>query len=135
MPTRLSLTAFTLMSGLLILSGTVLAQQNSAIYMAENSPLDNTRQNVRDKDNTTLTPQNQKQDKRDIKITAHIRKAVHKDKSLSIDAHNAKIITRNSVVTLRGPVETEAESLKLQEISTKMPGVVQVDNQLEIKAP
>ena len=135
MPTRLSLAAFTLMSGLLIFSEAALAQQNSAIYMAENSPLDNTRQNVRDKDNTTLTPQNQKQDKTDIKITAHIRKTVHKDKSLSVDAHNAKIITRNRVVTLRGPVKTEAESLKLQDISTKTHGVVQVDNQLEIKAP
>ncbi len=135
MPKRLSFAAFTLISGLLILSGTVLAQQNTAIYMAENSPLDNTRQNVRDKDNTTLTPQNQKQDKRDIKITTHIRKAVHKDKSLSVDAHNAKIITLNRVVTLRGPVNTEAESLKLQAISTKTHGVVQVDNQLEIKAP
>jgi osmotically-inducible protein OsmY len=124
------------MSGLLVLSGAALAQQNSAIYMAENSPLENTRQNVRDKDNTTLTPQNQKQDKRDINITAHIRKAVHKDKSLSVDAHNAKIITRNRIVTLRGPVKTEAESLKLQDISTKTHGVVQVDNQLEIiKAP
>lgn len=135
MPKRLSLAAFTLVSGLLILSEAVLAQQNSAIYLADNSPLDNSKQNIRDKDNTTLTPQNQKQDKKDIKITAHIRKVVHKDKSLSVDAHNAKIITRNSVVTLRGPVNNEAESLKLQEISTKTQGVVQVDNQLEIKAP
>ena len=135
MPTRLSLAAFTLMGGLLISSGIVLAEQNAAINLAENSPLENTKQNIRDKDNTTLTAQNQKQDKRDIKITAHIRKAVNKDKSLSVDAHNAKIITRNRVVTLRGPVNTEAESIKLQEISTKTHGVVQVDNQLEIKAP
>jgi osmotically-inducible protein OsmY len=103
--------------------------------MAENSPLENTQQNIRDKDNTTLTSQNQKQDKSDIKITAHIRKAVHRDKSLSVDAHNAKIITQDRVVTLRGPVNTEAESLKLQEISEKTQDVVQVDNQLEIKAP
>ena len=135
MPTRLSLAAFTLLSGLLILSGAVLAQENSVIYMAENSPLENTQQNIRDKDNTTLTSQNQKQDKSDIKITAHIRKAVHRDKSLSVDAHNAKIITQDRVVTLRGPVNTEAESLKLQEISEKTQDVVQVDNQLEIKAP
>jgi len=135
MPTRLSLAAFTLMSGLLIFSEVALAKQNAGMYMAENSRLDNTRQNVRDKDNTTLTPQNQKQDKTDIKITAHIRKTVHKDKSLSVDAHNAKIITRNRVVTLRGPVKTEAESLKLQDIITKTHGVVQVDKQLEIKAP
>ena len=135
MPIRLSLTALTLMSGLLILSGAVLAQQNSAIYLADNSPLENTNQNIRDKGNSTLTPQNQQQDKKDIKITAHIRKAVHQDKSLSVDAHNAKIITQDGVVTLRGPVKTEAESLKLQEISTQTHGVVQVDNQLEIKAP
>ena len=135
MPKHLSFAAFILMTGLLILSRTVTAQQITEINMAENSPLDNTTQNVRDKDNTTLTPQNQKQDKTDIKITAHIRKAVHKDKSLSVDAHNAKIITLNRVVTLRGPVKTEAESLKLQDISTKTHGVVQVDNQLDIKAP
>jgi len=78
MPKHLSFAAFILMTGLLILSRTVTAQQITEIYMAENSPLDNTTQNVRDKDNTTLTPQNQKQDKTDIKITAHIRKAVHK---------------------------------------------------------
>ena len=52
-----------------------------------------------------------------------------------MDAHNAKIITRNGVVTLRGPVETETELLKLQEITQKTKGVLQIDNQLEIKAP
>lgn len=135
MPTRLSLAAFTLMSGLLILSEAILAQPNAANYLAENSPLENTNQNIRDKNNTTLTPQNQKQDKTDITITAHIRKAVQKDKSLSVDAHNAKIITQDYVVTLRGPVKNEAESLILQQISEQTNGVVQVDNQLEIKAP
>ena len=54
MPTRLSLAAFTLMSGLLILSGSVPAQQNSAIYLADNSALDNTQQNNRDKNVSTL---------------------------------------------------------------------------------
>ncbi|WP_347989985.1 BON domain-containing protein [Methylomonas sp. AM2-LC] len=70
-----------------------------------------------------------------MKITAHIREAVIKDKALSVDAHNAKIVTINGVVTLRGPVETQAESEKLQKICTETPNVVQVDNQLEIKAP
>jgi osmotically-inducible protein OsmY len=49
---------------------------------------------------------------------------VAKDKSLSIDAQNAKIITRNGVVTLRGPVESEAESMKLQTFATKTRGGV-----------
>ncbi|MGZ4955037.1 MAG: hypothetical protein ACXV8Q_07980 [Methylobacter sp.] len=38
-------------------------------------------------------------------------------------------------MTLRGPVANEAESLKLQEVAKKMRGVVQVNNQLENKAP
>ena len=62
-------------------------------------------------------------------------KAVVKNKSLSVDAQNVKIITRNGVVTLRGPVESEAESKKLEKIAKKTRGVVKVDNQLEIKAP
>ena len=91
--------------------------------------------NVRDKDNTTLTPEDQKETESDIKITAAIRQAMVKNKSLSVNAQNVKIITRNGVVTLRGPVESEAESKKLQKIAKQTPGVMQVNNQLEIKAP
>ena len=132
---RLLLMMFTLTCGLIMMTGTVRAEQNTAIYLAAGSALENTEINVRDKGDTTLTPEDQKETKKDIKITAHIRKAVVKDKSLSIDAQNAKIITRSGVVTLRGPVATEAESKKLQKIAKKTRGVVKVDNQLEIKAP
>ena len=118
-----------------MMTGTVRAEQNTAIYLAADSALENTEINVRDKDNTTLTPEDQKETKKDIKITAHIRKAVVKDKSLSVGAQNTKIITRSGVVTLRGPVANEAESKKLQKIAKKTRGVVKVDNQLEIKAP
>ena len=133
--TRLLLVMFTLTGSLILMAGPVRAEQNTAIYLAASSALENTEINVRDKDNTTLTPEDQKETKKDIKITAHIRKAVVKDKSLSIDAQNAKIITRSGVVTLRGPVASEAESKTLQKIATKTRGVVKVDNQLEIKAP
>jgi len=133
--TRLLLVMFTLTGSLILMAGPVRAEQNTAIYLAASSALENTEINVRDKDNTTLTPEDQKETKKDIKITAHIRKAVVKDKSLSIDAQNAKIITRSGVVTLRGPVANEAESKTLQKIATQTRGVVKVDNQLEIKAP
>jgi len=49
---------------------------------------------------------------------------VAKDKSLSIDAQNAKIITCNGVLTLRGPVESEAESIKLKTFAIKTRGGV-----------
>jgi len=135
MSIRLLLTLFALTGSLMLTAGTVQAEQNDAIYMAASSALENTEINARDKNNTTLTPEDQKETKKDIRITAHIRKAVVRDKSLSIDAQNAKIITRSGVVTLRGPVANEAESKKLQKIAKKTRGVVKVDNQLEIKAP
>lgn len=133
--TRLLLTIFTLTGSLLMMTVPVQAEQNTLLHIAANSELDNTERNVRDKSNTTLTPEDQKETKKDIKITAKIRQAVVRDKSLSVDAQNAKIITRNGVVTLRGPVANEAESIKLQKIAKKMRGVVQVNNQLENKAP
>ncbi|WP_262967196.1 BON domain-containing protein [Methylobacter psychrophilus] len=135
MSIRLLLTMLALTGSLMLTAGTVQAEQNDAIYLAADSALENTEINARDKNNTTLTPEDQKETKKDIKITAHIRKAVVRDKSLSIDAQNAKIITRSGVVTLRGPVANEAESKKLEKIAKKTRGVVKVDNQLEIKAP
>ena len=135
MSIRLLLTMLALTGSLMLAAGTVQAEQNDAIYIAASSALENTEINARDKNNTTLTPEDQKETKKDIRITAHIRKAVVRDKSLSIDAQNAKIITRSGVVTLRGPVANEAESKKLQKIAKKTRGVVKVDNQLEIKAP
>jgi hyperosmotically inducible protein len=132
---RLLLIMFTLTGSLFMMSGIVRAEQSSAIYLAAESALENTERNVRDQNDATLTPEDQKETKQDIKITARIRKAVVKDESLSVNAQNVKIITRNGIVTLRGPVENEAESAKLQKIATKARGVKRVDNQLEIKAP
>ena len=124
-----------LTGNLIIVSGTAQAEQDSSIYLAADSALENTERNVRDKHDSYLTPEDQKENESDINITANIRKAVVADKSLSVNARNAKIITRNGIVTLRGPVESETESMKLQYITLQTPGAVQVDNQLEIKAP
>jgi len=135
MSKRLLLAAFTLTGSLIMMSGTVQAEQDTAIYLAADSALENTEINVRDKGNTTLTPEDQKETESDIKITADIRQAIIKNKSLSVDAQNVKIITRNGVVTLRGPVETKKESKKLKKIAKHTPGVIKVDNQLEIKKP
>ncbi|MGZ8227614.1 MAG: BON domain-containing protein [Methylococcaceae bacterium] len=135
MSTRLLLVMFTLTSCLIMITGTVRAEQDTAINLAENPALENTERNVRDQNDATLTPEDQKETEGDIKITADIRQALVRDESLSINAQNVKIITRNGVVTLRGPVETEAESKKVHHIAKQTPGVLKVDNQLENKAP
>lgn len=135
MTKRLFLIKFTLFISILMMTGIVRSEQNKDGYLAENSALKNTERNVRDRGKANLTPEDQLETQEDIAITAAIRQAVVRDESLSLNAQNAKIITRHGVVTLRGPVESEAERLKLQNIATQTPGVVQVENQLEYKAP
>ncbi len=131
MSTRLLFVTLVCASSWLSISGMALAET----HLAEATLIENTVLNARDKGNATLTPEDQKENKQDIKITAKIRKLVVKHSSVSVNAQNVKIITRNGVVTLRGPVANEAESKKLQKIATNVRGVVQVDNQLEFIAP
>ncbi len=134
MPTRLLLIMFTLMGGLIVMTGNVQAEPRAAIHLA-GSTAENTERNVRDKYGTTLTPEDQKETESDINITANIRKAAVADETLSVNAKNIKIITRDGIVTLRGPVESETESIRLQQLAAQTPGAVQVYNQLEIKGP
>jgi osmotically-inducible protein OsmY len=126
---------FALTAGLMLEAGSVQAERTTPRTLLADSKLENTERNVRDSGDTTLTPEDQKETAGDRHLTAAIRRSVVNDKSLSLDAHNAKIITRNGTVTLRGPVENSAEKVKLQSIAQKMRGVKHVDNQLETKTP
>jgi hyperosmotically inducible protein len=45
----------------------------------------------------------------DLQLTQTIRRSVMADKTLSIDAHNVKIVTINGHVTLNGVVRSDAE--------------------------
>ena len=47
--------------------------------------------------------------KADRDLSAHIRKSIMADKSLSTYAHNIKVISQDGVVTLKGPVHSEDE--------------------------
>ncbi|MDO9104193.1 MAG: BON domain-containing protein [Methylovulum sp.] len=135
MSIRLLSVLFTITGSLMMLTGPVRAGQEAPIAPTLDTKLENTRINVRDKNDTTLTPEDQQENPSDLNITANIRKALVEDKWLSVNAKNVKIITRNGTVTLRGPVENEAEKMQLQHIVKQMAGVVQLDNQLESKAP
>ena len=92
---------------------------------------DNTAKNARD-DGTTLTPLDQGLGEADTNITMAIRKAVVAEPNLSVKAQNAKIITKDGVVTLRGPVATSIERNTIKNIAELTPGVKRVDNQLEV---
>jgi len=94
--------------------------------------VDNTAKNARDVNGGTMTPGDQAENESDRGITAAVRRVVVDDDSLSIDAHNVKIITSGGVVTLRGPVKTEREKSTIDQKAKQVAGVARVDNQLEI---
>jgi hyperosmotically inducible periplasmic protein len=93
---------------------------------------DNTKTNVRDRDMDALTPGDQGESDADRSITVAVRRAVVADDDLTVTAKNVKIITRDGVVTLRGPVRSDAERAVIEGHARAAVGVKQIDNQLEV---
>jgi hyperosmotically inducible protein len=94
---------------------------------------DNSAVNVRDRADNALTASSQLNSKSDLKLTARIRRAIVKDKSLSMMAHNVKIISVDGAVTLRGPVKSDEEKTTIASKAQAIAGTDKVDNQLEVK--
>jgi hyperosmotically inducible periplasmic protein len=69
----------------------------------------------------------------DRNLTAQIRKSIIADKTLSMYAHNVKIITINGVVTLKGPVKSDAEKQTVADLATKAAGAEKVTNNITVK--
>jgi hyperosmotically inducible protein len=82
---------------------------------------------------SALTPLDQGESQADLDVTQKIRQAVVGNGSLSFNAKNVKIITRNGKVTLRGPVSSNEERNAVQAAAQKVAGAGNVDNQLEVK--
>jgi hyperosmotically inducible periplasmic protein len=97
-------------------------------YPQQTAP-DNTANN---KDQSSPTADQQKMNPADRSITQQIRKAIHRDKTLSVYAHNIKIITQDGKVTLRGPVRSDEEKSNLQSKAVAVAGEENVTNQLEV---
>jgi hyperosmotically inducible protein len=108
--------------------GLASAEDTAAEAPAER---DNTGQNVRDRDGATLTPIDQGDSEADVERTREIRAAITSDDAMSMQARNVKVITRDGVVTLRGPVEDADERAAIEAIA-RQAGAARVDNQLEI---
>jgi osmotically-inducible protein OsmY len=93
---------------------------------------DNTSKNTRDRENATLTPDDQGKSKSDREMTRKIRRALVKTDGISMTAKNIKIITVDGKVTLRGPVKTQQEWNLINQLA-QQEGASSVDNQLEVK--
>lgn len=96
--------------------------------------VDNTAQNKRDRGGATVTPEDQSESNRDLALTRRIRQAIVADDTLSVNAHNIKVITAQGIVTLRGPVDSAQEKESIFSKAQKIAGEGNVSNQLEVKA-
>jgi len=96
---------------------------------------DNTEKNERDRQPGAMTPGDQGESEADREVTRLLREKVMEADGLSMNAQNIKIITKDGVVTLRGPVDSANEKGRIATLAQAVPGVKRVDNQLEIAAP
>ncbi len=92
---------------------------------------DNTAQNERVRA-ASPTADNASSSAADRDVMQKIRKAVMNDGSLSTNAHNCKIVVQDGTVTLVGPVASEAERAKVEQIAMASAGDHKVVNQLEV---
>lgn len=100
----------------------------------ERRDVNNTRINVRDRDSSAVTADQQSENATDRTITQKIRENVVKHDNFSTYAKNVKIITQNGVVTLRGPVNTDQEKADIANIAKQVAGVSRVVNEIEVVA-
>lgn len=126
------------MLSVLLLVSVACSTQTGRVEPDKKSPAtsdaDNTSRNVRDRDGTSLTPGDQAENEADRQISATIRQAIVDDPSLSMNAHNVKIISSGGVVTLRGPVNSPQEKAAIESKAKQVAGITRVDNFLEVEA-
>jgi hyperosmotically inducible protein len=73
-----------------------------------------------------------KMNKADRDLTQQIRKAIVSDKSLSTQAHNVKILTKDGMVTLKGQVKSDEERKAVEDKAATVAGTGKVTNDLTV---
>jgi hyperosmotically inducible protein len=95
---------------------------------------DNTKKNLPSNHHDANRADQQSNSSNDVVLTRKIRQSLTRDKSLSTYAHNVKIITRNGVVELKGPVHSQSEKDAVEAKATEIAGASKVKNELTVKA-
>lgn len=95
---------------------------------------DNSGMNAPAKSAGAPTADQQSNSQGDVELTRQIRRSVEKDNSLSVVAHQVKIISSNGSVVLRGPVKTENEKQAIGAKAQAIAGADKVNNQLEVES-
>jgi hyperosmotically inducible periplasmic protein len=127
-------TEFLLLGASLFLGASIPARPVPQDNTQQPAP-DNSKTNQRDRDQASPTADQQRMTPADRDLTKKIRAALHSDKSLSIYAHNIKIISQDGKVTLKGPVRSDEEKANIEAKAIAVAGDGNVVNQLEIAPP
>ena len=123
----------TLLCACLLLGSGVMTHAQEPTSQPASPAADNTKVNERDQSKNEPTADQQKDNRSDRDITQQIRQSIMKDKSLSIYAHNVKIVTQHGQVTLKGPVRSEDEKRAIEAKATEVAGESKVTSELNIK--
>lgn len=111
---------------------------SAVVALSAPVPIHATQQGTGKADNTQknaekgATAEQQKENKSDREITREIRRSVVKDKTLSMKAHNVKIITKDGQVTLKGPVKNAEEKKAVEKAALEVVGKGKVTNDIEV---
>jgi hyperosmotically inducible periplasmic protein len=127
---RLTIKALLAHSLLLGSLGLLWAQQDTGT--TQDQPADNTKVNQRDRNTSEPTADRQKENPTDRQLAQQIRKALMKDKSLSTDAHNVKVIAQNGRVSLKGPVKSDEEKQAVESKAAQIAGSDKVTSEIQV---
>ena len=83
-------------------------------------------------DQTPQTASTAKMNKADRELTQQIRRAIVSDKTLSTQAHNVKILTKDGAVTLKGQVKTDDEKKAVEDKANSVAGSGKVTSELTV---
>jgi len=96
---------------------------------------DNTKQNRGAMEENAVVADKQGNGKEQIKVLANIRKVIMRQKDLSMDAKNIKILVSDSnFAVLRGPVDSAAEKERVEELVKTCTGVKGIKTELSVAA-
>jgi hyperosmotically inducible protein len=108
----------------------VVAQGGAALAQsADNSKLNAAPNNSSD---PSSIADGQKNDALDLKLTQTIRQSVMADQSLSVDAHNVKIVSVNGYVVLNGVVRSDSEKASVEAKAVQVAGADKVKDALKV---
>jgi hyperosmotically inducible periplasmic protein len=94
---------------------------------------DNTANNKGDQKPGAVTADQQKMNATDRDLTAKIRRSIMANKSLSVYAHNIKIVSQNGIVTLKGPVRSDDEVRSIMASAIEIAGADKAVNQMTVQ--